>query len=353
MGVCYDAAPQPSTLLSMRLLCVLLLLLAPPFAWADTLWLKNGDRLTGKILYMDGTAVAFKSKVAGEVRIKRKKIRSLSSSIPLQVSVGVPARVVVSRIRDGADHGLLLDDGTAVSLDDLNRLVRPHHSNQDWQWEGHLDLGLDLHKEPGEETHNVHSKFDTRVFNLNWRHEARADYEYETEDNETSERNYEVEYSVDYFFHRPWFARLHTRYIRDYFEQDRRDLGIGVGPGYQFWDTSQGRFSIDLQAVRYRLAFDFRLDDLSEPVVFLLHAVGLGWDFQHEWLTPELELFANGQILHPQEYDIDHVTRSESGIRYHLNGHINLTLRMDYDQFKQDDTTSTERRYLLGLGVKW
>lgn len=43
------------------------MLLAGP-ALADTVWLDNGDRLSGEIVLMDGGKLALKTRYAGQVR---------------------------------------------------------------------------------------------------------------------------------------------------------------------------------------------------------------------------------------------------------------------------------------------
>lgn len=321
-------------------------------AGADTLWLKNGDKLTGKILFMDTQAVTFKSTAAGKVTVKRKKIRSLSSSVPLQVEWG-DGQTTTGKLKAGEGDTVLLDDGTVLTLRQLNHLVRPRSSRLDWQWEGRVDLYMDLEQDSQEETENVKGTFDTRLFNLTWRHQAKGEYEYETENSELDERNYTLEYDLDYFVARPWFLRLNSRIERDYFNYNQRTQAYGVGPGYQFRDNEQGRFHLNLQYTRYRLAFDARVDGVEIPLRATVDALALGWDFTHSWLTPDLELYSNGQLVHPRHVDIEHILDSESGLRLHLNSNLNLSLRLDYDQVKQDLATSTDRRILFGAGMKW
>ena len=63
--------------------CLLLGLALP--AWADTVWLNNGDRLTGQIVLLDGGKLALKTKYAGRVLIDWKDIDTLRSDQPLLV----------------------------------------------------------------------------------------------------------------------------------------------------------------------------------------------------------------------------------------------------------------------------
>lgn len=64
-------------------------LLVLPFlvcaAWADQVTLKNGDRVTGKIVKKDGAALTFKSDAFGDVTIPWAKVAQLVSDDPLTV----------------------------------------------------------------------------------------------------------------------------------------------------------------------------------------------------------------------------------------------------------------------------
>lgn len=337
----------------MKSVLGLLLLVLACCAQADTLWLKNGDRLSGRLLYLDTKVVSFRLTSAGRVSIKRSKIRALETSVPVNLTWGPANRLQVSRIRLGEANALLLDDGTVLALDQLNHAVRPRLDKLGWQWEGRGTLSADLQKDPDEETRNARFKLDTRLFNLRWRHEWKADYEYETEDGESNERNYTLEYNLDYFVARPWFVRINGLDEHDYFDLNRRDTEYGGGVGYQFRDDAQGRLNVTLQYLRYRLAYDLELDDGILPLTFRLHALGVSWDFEHFWRGSDLELFSNGRLAYPDRYDIDHVLTSESGLRFHVNTRINLSLRLEYDQLQQDRITSTERRILIGIGASW
>jgi putative salt-induced outer membrane protein YdiY len=56
-------------------------------AFADTVTLKNGDRLTGKIVSFDDKELLLKTEYAGDVKIKREVITSVNSDTPLVVTL--------------------------------------------------------------------------------------------------------------------------------------------------------------------------------------------------------------------------------------------------------------------------
>ena len=63
---------------SRPLLC-LALCVAASSTLADTVWLKNGDRLTGKIKFYDGGKLLVETDYGGAIALDWKKIATLES----------------------------------------------------------------------------------------------------------------------------------------------------------------------------------------------------------------------------------------------------------------------------------
>ena len=65
-------------MLSRTLLCLAVLNVSTPLL-ADTVWLKNGDRLSGKIKVFDGGKLLIQTDYAGAVPIDWKQVKTLES----------------------------------------------------------------------------------------------------------------------------------------------------------------------------------------------------------------------------------------------------------------------------------
>lgn len=76
--------------------------LAALTAHADTVTLKNGDRLTGKIVSFDEAALILKTDYAGDVKIKRDVISSVNSDEPLVVTLA-DGKKVEGKVATAAD----------------------------------------------------------------------------------------------------------------------------------------------------------------------------------------------------------------------------------------------------------
>src|SRR5512139_4023936 len=69
----------------LRKLSLLIIAFLASTAWADQVTLKNGDRVTGKIIKKDGASLTFKSDVFGAITIPWDQITDLSSDDQLFV----------------------------------------------------------------------------------------------------------------------------------------------------------------------------------------------------------------------------------------------------------------------------
>ena len=69
---------------SRTLLCVTLSAIALP-SFADNVWLKNGDRLTGKISVLDGGKLLIETEYGGSIPLKWSKIATLESDQKLLI----------------------------------------------------------------------------------------------------------------------------------------------------------------------------------------------------------------------------------------------------------------------------
>ncbi|HCW94842.1 MAG TPA: DUF481 domain-containing protein, partial [Pseudomonas sp.] len=69
---------------SRTLLCASLCAFSLP-ALSDTIWLKNGDRLTGKISVLDGGKLLIETDYGGSIPVQWKKVRTLQSDQKLLI----------------------------------------------------------------------------------------------------------------------------------------------------------------------------------------------------------------------------------------------------------------------------
>ena len=324
--------------------CLLLGLALP--AWADTVWLNNGDRLTGQIVLLDGGKLALKTKYAGRVLIDWEDIDTLSSDQPLLVKrSGFTGQR--SQHLEAAGKGMVrvVNGNTqTVPLTDIKQLVPPRPLITDFVWEGNLDAKLDMERNDNE-TDELRLKGNTRVSHGRWRHVLKGEYEHETKNSEEVDNNWELEYDLDRFITQQWFIRSSAYQQRDAFEKIDRQTSFGMGPGYRFWDDELGRFELIGQYER------FALHGAGGTTRF--GAYGLEWDYKRLLSGTRIELYSTAQLAMPTIDEVDYVFEGEAGVRYRVNEWARVSLLYELNQLRGLGQTTSERKYMIGLGIGW
>lgn len=207
--------------------CLLLGLALP--AWADTVWLNNGDRLTGQIVLLDGGKLALKTKYAGRVLIDWEDIDTLRSDQPLLVKrSGFTGQR--SQHLEAAGKGMVrVVNGKTqtVPLAEIKQLVPPRPLITDFVWEGNLDTKLDMERNENE-TDEFKLKGDSRISHGHWRHVLKGEYEHETKNSQKVDNNWELEYDLDRFITQQWFIRSSVYEQHDEFEDINRQTSYGM-----------------------------------------------------------------------------------------------------------------------------
>lgn len=330
----------------LRILSLSLFVTLATPSWAATVWLNNGDRLSGDILLLDGGKLALKTKYAGQVLIDWRDIDTLSSDKPLLLRRhGLDSEH--SKQLAAAGKGMVRvvnSTSETVPLASITRLVPPRPLLSDRLWEGNLDAKLDMERNE-DESDEWKLKGDTRIEHGRWRHVLTGELERETKNGSVTDDNWQLEYDLDRFFSEHWFWRTGVEQQEDQFEFIIRQRIVGSGPGYRFWDNELGRFDLIGQFNRVYL------ESASDELAF--DTFSLAWDYKRLLWGTRLELYSNAELQVPEIEAIDYVFDSEFGLRYRLNSWARLSLLYELDQVRGLGQSSSERHYLIGVGVGW
>lgn len=327
------------------LLALIVHALASPL-YADTVWLDNGDRLSGEILLLDGGKLVLKTRYAGQVLIDWKDIDTLNSDKPLLLRRkgldSEPGRRLIAlgggRVRvEGAED-------QALALSEITRLVPPRPFLEDRVWEGNLDAKLDMERNQND-VDEWKLKGNTRVEHGRWRHVLSGELERESKNGEEVDDNWQLEYDLDRFITDQWFWRGGIEQLEDRFDSIERQRIVGTGPGYRFWDNELGRF--DLIGQFNRVSLETVVGDAS------FNTTSLELDYKRLLWGSRLEFYANAELQLPHVDEVDYVLDSEFGLRYRLNQWARLSLLYELDQLRGLGQSVSDRHYLIGIGVGW
>lgn len=332
---------------SLSLLSLSIVLFSAPVL-ADTVWLKNGDRLTGTIRVFDGSKLLLQTDYGGSIPLDWKKIATLESDHELLVKMG-PVDGERAKSLLAAEPGkVTLANGDApktVELAQIEQIMKPKPLVEDFIWKGNVDLALD-YKRAESDTDDYDVDIRTKARHGRWRHNAQADYNRELKNDVVSTDNWSTEYALDRFLTEKLFWQGRLEYKRDRVEELERQRTVGTGPGYQFWDDELGALSVATLINRSDYSYSNGEQDR-------FYALSVKWDYNRYLIGKTVELFSSGEIGKPLAGVAEYALDAEVGLRYKVTDWASLNVKAEKDRVSGAEGDLDETRYTLGFGVGW
>ncbi|HYG45305.1 MAG TPA: DUF481 domain-containing protein [Bordetella sp.] len=350
-----STAPRPLYSRCWRLIALALALAAGP-ACADTVWLNNGDRLTGTIQSLDDGYLLLHTDYGGDLRIVFSHVQTLQSDTPLVIRDASVTRDYRAKLV-GAQPGTVVLDGVRrdadavepvqqdVPLASLESVVRPRPFLRETSVTGHVDLAA-TQKSASDDTQDFSATLATTIRHGLWRHQFNGAYLKSAEDNSVNTNNYGMDYTLDRFLTDQTFWQVRLMHRRDWIEDLNRQTAYGTGPGYQFWDNELGAFSMSALLGKVHYGYSDGSTDAA-------YAASLRWDYVRYFSGKEFELFTKGELMRPLEGDARIAVNGEAGIRYNVNSWMSLYLKYARNQVSSTFESLNESIYSTGLGVHW
>ena len=333
---------------SRTLLCLAVCSASTPLL-ADTVWMKNGDKLTGTITVFDGGKLLIQTKYAGAVTIDWKEVKTLDSDQHLLVKQDAYTGEMSKSLTAADDGKVTLANGEApktVELASIQQILKPKPVVEDLVWKGNVDLALDYQRAE-KDTDDYDIGFKTTARHGRWRHIAEGEYNREVQDDVTTTDNWRAEDALDRFLTDQWFWQGRLNYKRDHIEELARQRVVGTGPGYQFWDDELGAFS--LGSLLNRTDYEYR--DGSKDNFY---SVAMKWDYNRYLIGKKVEFFTNGEVGKPLSGVADYALDAELGLRYKVTDWASLNLKAERDIISgTNDADLNKTRYTAGFGVAW
>lgn len=334
---------------SRVLLCITVSLAASPLL-ADTVWLKNGDRLTGTIKFFDGSKLLLQTDYGGAIPLAWSKVATLESDRELLVKEDDSNNERAKSLRAGEPGQVVLVNGEAprtIELASITQIMKPKPLVEDLTWRGNIDAALD-YKRADSDTDDYDIDLKTQARHGLWRHNATASYNRELADEVVTTDNWDAEYALDRFLDEHWFWQGRLEYKRDKVEDLERQRTVGTGPGYQFWDNELGAFSV--AGLINRTDYEYANGDQTN-----FYAISGKWDYNRYLVGKAVELFSTGEIGKPLDSVAEYTFDAEVGLRYKVTDWASLNMKAEKDLVSGGDRDSEldETRYSLGFGVGW
>ena len=338
-------------------------------AQADVLVFKNGDRLTGKFVRIVDGNLVFKADMAGEVTIGLDKVQTFWTDEPIEIHMK-DGSLFKSKVLESKDAGKVSVEATKVipaqkiAFEDITSVNPPPKPKV--KWKGNLTGGFtsthgNTFSESGSLSFNATRRGEKdriNVFGLYTVARTKEDKEkypgvYE-EEKVTTDESFMVGGKYSYFYQEKCYAFINGSFKKDHIADLDRRIISGVGLGRQWIETDDKNFSTDaglsILCEKYTTRDQTtwvkeidKTDDLSAQ---------LGYHF--DWLLTKKLTFIHNLTYYPniQGRVSDYFLNLDAELRLALSKSWFSSLKyiLDYDSTPGEGLTSTDSKYILGLG---
>lgn len=352
--------------------CMLLLGIAST-TYADQVILKNGDIISGRVISKSGDTLTFNTSYAGDLKISWKEISTLSTDSPVATlldddsylhtsllpaesgavritarngkSAGAPAK---SAANEGAHFDEAEIENKAYGLNDILYInPTPEESGRGYRYSGRANLAVS-DTSGNSNYQQVHIDAEIQKRARDWRYTVGGEANRARDEDTTSVSNRRLYGSYDSFYTRTEFLYAHAALEQDRFRDIRNRRVLGVGYGYQVYETENTKLSLkggpDLVSVERYEAPD--------------EAFGaLGWhvDFTHRMTylsSVPIEVFHLQDGYRGLNRDADILIKTRSGLRIPLSKDFVATAQyhVNWENNPAPDRSSTDRQLMIGVG---
>lgn len=339
---------------------------------ADTVWLKNGDRISGAVQSLDSGKLLIKMPNGRDLVLEQSDIATLQTDTSFFIVKDTFSPGVESRIYSASPDLIRLEGGEPFPMTKISSFTLPTPFAHDFHWGGRIDIDLDSKREVKENTDKLKTEFEIQLRNKNWRHQINGESEFENKNDDKSSDHWFVNYALDRLIDAHWFWRVNARHERNQMDEIQLKQEFGTGPGYRFWDHSRGRFELFSTVERDYYTSETTFENVLLNGDFYFSAVALGWDWLQKFHASDFELYFKGKVQRPEQITlriaenlpdevlnfsihvrIDYMSNMEFGLRYNVNQFVHASLHFEHERTASNDLESTSRRHGLGLGARW
>lgn len=330
---------------ALSLICFLMI--SQPL-YADVVFLKNGDRISGKITTLNEKELKFTTSYS-EIIIPRTDIEKISSdsSNTIVLTDGSQLKGMLIETKHGPsikNHNL----PSPIPLDFKNiNAINPPVISDNAVVTGGIHLG-GAKATGNTDTQSFHADAGITARAGNNKFSAGAEYNQAANNGSESSNNLFIFTQYDHYFMPKWYASLFTNFTKDRFQDLNFRSSFGAGIGHELWDTKYSFLSAEV-GVAYTVE-DFEHGEDRE-------FIGARWAIDYNyWLVEDrLQFFHDHEGIVSVEDMGDIIVRSHTGIKLPIYNGFDLLAQFDwdYDTKPSQGTGKTDTRYIIGVGYNW
>ncbi|MGL6161272.1 DUF481 domain-containing protein [Microbulbifer sp.] len=321
-------------------------------AAAGVLTLSNGDRVHGELVLVEREHVVWNAENFGEVRIEKAKILSLDTDLDLKIAGREEPCTLAGHRREQWE--LYCDEGSGWVMDfPAIERAEPYVKfvGNPTILHGNVSAGgVFEHGNRERKDLDVNANLDIR--DGDFRHLLNALYQNQNRVEESSLEKYQLGYNLRWIFSEKWFSAANSALERE--EARNLDLGItvGLGLGYQFYDTDKTAFSV--QGGISSLKEDFIDSELSENQDDRYAAARAAIDYRYKFsLGPEI--YFNQEMLQSIDSGDDYQSNARLGMRTPLVKGVLMEVAYHwlYDNTPSLESEKEDTKLTVGVGYQW
>jgi putative salt-induced outer membrane protein YdiY len=311
-------------------------------AWsaaADTVHLRNGDRITGTVVRKAGDTLTVQTEYAGELRIGWSDVAEILTDAPTTVLLEGGGELETRRL-GGEDAAFPLERVAYLN-------PTPGQSGKGMDYSGRITLAA-TYTRGNSDTDRVYGEAQLRGTSKSRRFSLGANGTYASDRGTRTVANWLVEGDHDWFIRPREFVYVRGSMLHDEFRNIDLRSAAGGGYGYQLVDTEDTSLSV-------KGGFDYVVTD---PVTGEREeSPALGWGLRYsQWVwSRRTQLFHEQDGFWGLDSAHDVVVRTRTGLRVPLANGLNLTaqLNLDWESDPEPGVKETDTTWILGLGYAW
>jgi putative salt-induced outer membrane protein YdiY len=330
----------------------LFVLFAPGAALADVVYLKNGDRVSGKLVHKGEDKLEVETPYAGNIKIDTAEIVSIETEgeVSVMLEDGSTSKARLERAPAGCVT-LQRAAGAPAATVSLDKIAYINPSAKESgigvDWSGRATLGV-TDTTGNTETRDAYVDAELKATAKEWRWTSNGRAKYSENSGQQTAGSWLVGTRYDWFFRERQYLYARATAQRDTFSGIELRWTAGAGYGYKVLESK--RTNLELRA-----GLDHVSTENTVPPNQSYLAFGWGVTFDYWIIQDRLQFFHNDEGFSAISSSEGVVVRAETGFRAPIIDNLaaNFQVNLDYNSDPAPGFKSTDRTWIVGLGYKF
>lgn len=319
------------------------------FLMADEVHIKNGDLITGEVLNMKDGKVTIKTSYAGEIGVKWSEIADMKTD--KEISVLLTDDTMIKGNPKGFEQDKMIIATSKVTepitfaMADVKSINPPKEPPVKIKARTNIGITKTSGNTDKDTTH-LDGEFSARTEKN--RYTAGGEFN-RTKDSGTKTESNSLGYlKYDHFISKKWFAYINALFENDKFKDLSLRSVLGIGTGYQVFETKITNLSLEAGINYVRDDFTVAEDDSYSSGRWAIN-------YDRYFFDKAFQFFHFHEGFISIEDTDDLFIKSRTGIRVPLYDHFNATLQynLNWDRSPSPGREKTDEVLMFTLGYQF